>query len=77
MNKKTFVYSLVWFVIAVTWLVFLVVEAIERNACFSMRLFFHLFLAIVLVLSGGASVVNEFKKKRRRHIEDVHKNKIP
>lgn len=72
MNKKTFILSAVFFIVALAWLgINIYWVATGRNV------WVRLLVPVVAVGAGFAMVYNECKKKRRRHLCDVDKNKIP
>lgn len=74
MNKKTFTLALVFLCLTLLWFGLNVYWLIAGGYCVSK---FDLFIAVLFVLAGVGMVCNEFKKKKRRHLDDVNKHKIP
>lgn len=74
MNKKTFVVALLFLGLTLLWLGLNVYWLLTRTKCVSC---FDLFIGAVFVIAAAGMVYNELKKHRRRHLQDVVKNKIP
>jgi len=75
MNKKTFsvavsflILTLVWLGLNAWWLF------VSRRPCTTG---FDLVVAVLFVGAGAMMVWNESKKKRRRHLADADKRRIP
>lgn len=74
MNKKTFTVALIFLMLAITWLGVTIYWAVTRANCVNA---FDLVVGVVFVAAGAAMVYNEFNKKKRRHLEEVNRYKIP
>lgn len=74
MNKKTFTVALIFLMLAITWLGVTIYWAVTRANCVNA---FDLVVGVVFVAAGVAMVYNEFNKKKRRHLEEVNRYKIP
>ena len=61
MNKKTFTLALVFFCATVVWL----------------GVNIYWLVAFLFVLAGAGMTWNEYKKKRRRHLDEVNPHKLP
>lgn len=72
MNKKTFTVAVIFLCVTVAWLGINIYWAMLHKNCF-----FDLFIAVLFVAAGIGMVYNEWKKKRRRHLEEVKKYQIP
>lgn len=74
MNKKTFVVALLFLCLTMLWLGLNVFWLLTHTKCVSC---FDLFIGTVFVAAAAGMVYNELKKRKRRHLQDVVKNKIP
>lgn len=73
-NKKTFTLAVVFLVLALVWLGTNIYWYVSRSNCASVLDFI---IGFLFVLAGAGMVYNEFNKKKRRHIDDVNRHKIP
>lgn len=72
MNKKTFTLALLFLIVTLCWL--------GVNIwwdCTGKPHLFDTFLSVLFVLFAAGMVHNEFNKKKRRHLAEVNKHKIP
>ncbi len=74
MNKKTFVLAVVFLALTLVWLGHNLWGFLFRSHCVTV---FDLFVAVLFVAAGGAMARHEFRKKRRRHLSDVDRHRIP
>lgn len=74
MNKKTFTVALIFLLLAITWFGVTIYWAVTRANCVNA---FDLVVGVVFVAAGVAMVYNEFNKKKRKHLEEVNRYKIP
>ncbi|MCM1151446.1 MAG: hypothetical protein NC209_02255 [Alistipes sp.] len=74
MNKKTFILASMFLCITLVWLGANVYWRAVRPACVSG---FDLAVAVLFVAVAAGMTVHEFRKKKRRHLEDVNKHQIP
>lgn len=74
MNKKTFTVALIFLVLAISWFGATIYWAVTRANCVNA---FDLVVGVVFVAAGAAMVYNEFNKKKRKHLEEVNRYKIP
>lgn len=74
MNKKTFTLAVLFLILAVVWLATNVYWYVTRSNCASVL---DLLIGVLFVMAGAGMVYNEFNKKKRRHIDEVNKHKIP
>lgn len=72
MNRKTFSVAVFFFCLTLAWLVVNIWWALaHRNTTVD------LVIAAVFFLAGIGMIYNEINKKKRQHISDVDKHKIP
>lgn len=72
MNKKTFTVAMIFLIVTLVWLgVNIYWTFSHRNTAFD------LVVAVLFVLAGVGMVYNEFHKRKRRHLHEVNKYKIP
>ncbi|MEG1611610.1 MAG: hypothetical protein RRZ83_04880 [Alistipes sp.] len=72
MNRKTFSVAVFFFCLTFVWLVVNVWWALaHRNTTAD------LVIAVVFFVAGIGMIYNEVNKKKRKHISDVDKHKIP
>lgn len=74
MNKKTFTLAVIFLCVTLVWLGVNIYWVLTRNCCVHA---FDVAIAVLFVLAGAGMVYNEFKKKKRRHLHEVNKYKIP
>ncbi|HJC17795.1 hypothetical protein [uncultured Alistipes sp.] len=74
MNKKTFTLALTFFCVTVVWLGVNIYWVVARPARVCML---DLLIAFLFVLAGAGMTWNEYKKKRRRHLDEVNPHKLP
>ena len=74
MNKKTFTLALVFFCATVVWLRVNIYWLVARPACVCLL---DLLIAFLFVLAGAGMTWSEYKKKRRRHLDEVNPHKLP
>lgn len=74
MNKKTFTLALIFLCVTLVWLGVNIYWLFARRDCICL---FDLAVAVLFVMAAAGMVYNELKKKRRRHLEEVNKFKIP
>ncbi len=72
MNKKAFVVALIFLFVTLVWLGINIYWTIFSQNCIADLLF-----AILFVLAGLGMVWNESHKKKRRHLDEINKHKIP
>lgn len=72
MNKKTFTLALLFLIVTLCWLGVNIYWVFTGNPHI-----FDIFLAVLFVLFASGMVHNEFNKKKRRHLDEVNKYKIP
>ncbi|MEG0808407.1 MAG: hypothetical protein RR410_08660 [Alistipes sp.] len=72
MNKKTFSLAGLFLGVTLAWLGLNIYWAWHRQNCV-----LDLLIALVFVVAAAAMVYNEFKKKRRKHLDEINKHKIP
>ena len=72
MNKKTFTLALLFLCLTLVWFGINVYWDITRHLDV-----YNTLLSLLFVISGAAMTWNEAKKKKRRHIEEVDRTKIP
>lgn len=73
-NKKTFTLAVLFLILALVWLGTNIYWYASRSNCASAL---DLLIGLLFVLAGAGMVYNEFHKKKRRHIDEVNKHKIP
>ena len=61
MNKKTFTVAVIFLIVTLVWL--------------GVNIFWA--LAVLFVLAGVGMVYNECHKRKRKHLDEVNKYKIP
>lgn len=72
MNKKAFALAALFLFVTIVWLgVNIYWMLTHRNTMFD------LVVAVLFVLAGVGMVWNEFHKKKRRHLDEVNRFKIP
>lgn len=74
MNKKTFTLALLFFCATLVWLGITIRWFCIRRHCVS---WFDLAVALLFVIAGCGMTVHEFRKKKRTHLEEVNRHKIP
>lgn len=74
MNRKTFTLAVIFLVVTILWLGILLYWMLTHRGSVHI---FDLFVSVIFVLAGLGMVYNEAKKKKRRHLEEVKKYKIP
>ncbi len=74
MNKKTFAVAVIFLILTLLWLGANLYWKFAHLKCVGG---FDLFLGLLFVVAGSAMVCHEFRKKRRRHISEVYKHRIP
>lgn len=74
MNKKTFTLALLFFCATLVWLGVNIRWFFTCRSCVS---WFDLLVALLFVTAGAGMTVHEFRKKKRRHIQDVNRHQIP
>lgn len=74
MNKKTFALAVAFLVVTLVWMGHNLWGYILRTHCVTL---FDLLVAVLFVAAACGMVRNEYRKKRRRHLADVDKNRIP
>lgn len=72
MNKKTFTLALLFLCLTLVWFGIYVYWDITRHLDV-----YNTLLSLLFVIFGAAMTWNEAKKKKRRHIEEVDRTKIP
>lgn len=72
MNKKTFTVAVIFLLVTLVWLGVNVFWAFSRQ-----NTFFDLIVAVLFVLAGAGMVYNELHKRKRKHLHEVNKYKIP
>lgn len=72
MNKKTFTLALLFLCLTLVWLGINIYWDITRHLDV-----YNTLLSLLFVIFGAAMTWNEAKKKKRRHIEEVDRTKIP
>ena len=73
-NKKTLTLAVVFLVLSLVWLGTNIYWRVTHSNCVSVIDFV---IGFLFVLAGAGMVYNEFNKKKRRHIDEVNKHKIP
>lgn len=73
MNKKTFTLALFFLCLTLAWLGVNIYWLMTKSQC---RMF-DLVIAVLFVLAAAGMVHNEFNKKKRKHLYEVNKHKIP
>ncbi|WP_418992104.1 hypothetical protein [Alistipes sp.] len=74
MNKKTFTLALLFLLLALAWFGVSIYWAVTRANCVGT---FDLVVGAIFVAAGAAMVYNEFCKKKRKHLDEVNRYKIP
>lgn len=74
MNKKTLTLAVIFLVVTIVWLGIVLYWLLAHRG--SVHLF-DVFVSVIFVLAGVGMVCNEAKKKKRRHLEEVNRFKIP
>lgn len=72
MNKKTFTLALLFLCLTLVWFGINVYWDITRHLDV-----YNTLLSLLFVIFGAVMTWNEAKKKKRRHIEEVDRTKIP
>ena len=72
MNRKTFAVAAIFFLASLAWFVINVVWAVARRGSMA-----DLLIALFFLIAGIGMMYNEYHKKKRRHLADVHKPRIP
>ena len=74
MNKKTFTLAVIFLVLTLVWLGLNVYRKVTHSNCVHA---FDFIIGIMFVAAAAGMVYNEFHKKKRRHLDEVDKHKIP
>lgn len=74
MNKKTFTLAVIFLIATLVWLGADIYWFVTRSNCVNT---FDLVIGVLFVLAGAGMVHNEFNKKKRKHLDEVRKTKIP
>lgn len=74
MNKKTFTLAVIFLVLTLAWLGLNVYWKVTHSNCVHA---FDFIIGIMFVAAAAGMVYNEFHKKKRRHLDEVDKHKIP
>ena len=74
MNKKTFTLAVIFLVLTLVWLGLNVYWKVIHSNCVHVIDFI---IGIMFVAAAAGMVYNEFHKKKRRHLDEVDKHKIP
>lgn len=72
MNRKTFTVAMFFLCVTLVWLGVNIYWLVNR-----LNTLFDLVVAVLFVLAAGGMVCNEFHKKRRKHLDEVNRYKIP
>lgn len=72
MNKKTFTVAVIFLIVTHVWLGVNIFWALSNSNCI-----FDLVVAVLFVLAGVGMVYNECHKRKRKHLDEVNKYKIP
>ena len=64
MNKKTFTVAVIFLIVTLVWLGVNIFWALSNSNC-------------IFVLAGVGMVYNECHKRKRKHLDEVNKYKIP
>ena len=72
MNKKTFTVATIFLCVTLVWLGVNIYWTLSKQ-----NTLFDLVIAVLFVLAGVGMVYNEFHKKRRKHLDEVNRYKIP
>lgn len=72
MNKKTFTIAMIFLCVTLVWLGVNIYWMLSKQ-----NTLFDLVIAVLFVLAGVCMVYNEFHKKKRRHLDEVNRYKIP
>lgn len=74
MNKKTFTLALIFLVTTLIWFGLNLYGAVSHTKCVCK---FDLLIGFLFVVAAAGIVHHEFNKKRRKHLADVDKRRIP
>ncbi|WP_295961626.1 hypothetical protein [uncultured Alistipes sp.] len=72
MNKKTFTVAVIFLIVTLVWLGVNIFWAMSNRNCV-----FDLIVAVLFVVAGAGMVYNECHKRKRKHLAEVNKFKIP
>ena len=72
MNKKTFTVAVIFLIVTLVWLGVNIFWALSNSNCI-----FDLVVAVLFALAGVGMVYNECHKRKRKHLDEVNKYKIP
>ena len=76
MNKKTFTVAVIFLIVTLVWLGVNIFWALSNKNCI-----FDLIVAVLFALAGAGAgvgmVYNECHKRKRKHLDEVNKYKIP
>lgn len=72
MNKKTFALALLFLLATLSWLCVNIYWDFTGR-----RDIFATLIALFFVIFAAAMVVHEFRKKKRRHLDEVNRHQIP
>lgn len=73
-NKKTFTLAVAFLLLTLVWLGLNIYWKFTHSNCVHA---FDFIIGILFVAAASGMVYNELHKKRRRHIDEVNKHKIP
>lgn len=74
MNKKAFTVAVIFLCATLGWFGVTIYWLLTVPSCVNT---IDLVVAVLFVLAGIGMVYNEFNKKKRRHLDEVDKYKIP
>lgn len=74
MNKKTFTLAVVFLVLTLVWLGTNIYWRVTHSNCV---ITFDFIVGILFVAAAAGMVYNEYHKKKRKHLDEVDKYKIP
>lgn len=74
MNRKTFTLAVIFLIVTLVWLGLIVFWLLTRRGSVHV---FDLVVALLFVLAALGMVYNESNKKKRRHLAEINKYKIP
>lgn len=72
MNRKAFAVAVIFFCVSLAWFVINIVWAFgHRNTLVDVL------ISVFFLCAGIGMIYNEWHKKKRKHLSDVNKNRIP
>lgn len=74
MNKKTFALAVLFFCATLAWFLLILYWRFVAGHYVNT---FDLVVSVLCVIAGSGMVYHEFRKKKRRHLDEVNKHKIP